>query len=603
MCGIAGWYSRRGIEVDRGVISAQCKAILRRGPDDEGILTDGDFGFGMRRLSIIDLAGGHQPMTTRDGAYSIVFNGEIYNYRALRAALESRGRQFRTNSDTEVILEGFAEWGDLVWPKLEGMFAVAIWDHGSRTLHLARDPLGIKPLFYSIQNGGLAFGSEMKTLFPVPGLSFTPDASAVDSYFGFGHVLAEGTIYQEIKKVEPGCWMSFGADAVIRIERYWRLEFHTNRTLSEEEWISGFRSQFLSTVERHLVSDVPLGAFLSGGIDSSAVVAAMAQVTTEPVQTFTIGFSDPRYDESRYAARIAEHLGCRHQCRVIEVESASTILPILASCFDEPFADSSAIPTWYVSRLAAERVKVALSGDGGDELFAGYTRHKSEKMIAYFKGLPRPIQALGGLVHCLPLLPFDRWNYSRQRLRKWYADARLPTTYSRFVSKNQISSVAFREAVYGAAFRDQLKAARDRAQEVDPMISAVSDDPIEQFLYADTVIRLPNTMLTKVDRTSMYHSLEVRVPFLSHVFVDWAATMPISLKLRGFTSKYIVRKVIEPWLPKGILNRPKQGFSIPLAKWFKGDLGRYAEQLWRESGLASTEYFERTSHRQLVQGA
>jgi asparagine synthase (glutamine-hydrolysing) len=579
MCGIAGWYARGGRPVDPATVRAMCASIRHRGPDDEGVSAQADFGFGMRRLAIVDLSGGHQPMESDDGRFVVTFNGEIFNYPALRRELELQGHRFRTNSDTESILRGFVSWGAGVWSRLEGMFAVALWDRCERTVHLARDPLGIKPLFYTLQNGGLAWGSELKALYPVPGLAFSPRAKSMDEYFAFGHVLGPHTIYDEVRKLEPGCSLTLAPHGGPRIERFWEFRYRPAPTASEEEWIDSFRSKFLDVVKRHLQSDVPLGAFLSGGVDSSAVVAAMTRVTDEPVRTFTIGFADNGFDEAPYARRIARHLGCRHTEQRVELENAATILPALARCYDEPFADPSAIPTWYVSRLAREQVTVALAGDGGDELFAGYGRHYNERLVQTF----RPLFTLAAAAARLPALPLPRWNYLRQRLAKVSADAMLPDTFQRFFSKYQLSPRSARARLYRPEFVAQL----DAGDELERLAAAyfprrVSSDPVEDLLYADTVVRLPDDMLTKVDRASMAHSLEVRVPFLAHTFVDFAATMPIALKLRGATGKYIVRRAVGPWLPPGILERPKQGFSVPLARWVKGDLGRYAEELWRD---------------------
>jgi len=581
MCGIAGWYARGGRSVPDGTIQAMCDRIIHRGPDDEGRLTDGDFGFGMRRLAIVDVAGGHQPMNSEDGRYVITFNGEIFNHPALRHELESLGHRYRTNSDTESILLGFRQWGPGVWGKLEGMFAVAIWDRTTRTLHLARDPLGIKPLHLTFQDGGLAWGSELKALVPVPGLRFSPDPAAMDQFFAFGHVLAPRTIYREVTKLEPGCALELGPEGGPRITRFWQFEYKPSPEATELEWIERFRDTFTACVKRHLQSDVPLGAFLSGGVDSSAVVAAMQRVMDEPVRTFTIGFADQAFDEAPFARRVAEHLKCRHTERRVELDDAATILPRLAAAYDEPFADPSAIPTWYVSRLAREQVIVAMSGDGGDELFAGYDRHRAERL----RQTRQPLFALAGALSKLPTLPNDRWNRFRQRLAKVSADAALPTTFQRFFSKYQLTPRSVRAALYRPEFTAQLAQGDELARlEAAYFPKRASRDPVEDLLYADTVVRLPDDMLTKVDRASMQHSLEVRVPFLSHVFTEFAATVPVGLKLKGTTGKYLVRKAVEPWLPPGILDRPKQGFAVPLARWVKGDLGHYAERVWRESG-------------------
>jgi asparagine synthase (glutamine-hydrolysing) len=579
MCGIAGWYARGGRPVEESLVRAMCDTIVHRGPDDQGLFTDGDFGFGMRRLSIVDVAGGHQPMVSEDRRYVLTYNGEIYNHPSLKSDLEKLGHRYRTHCDTESILRGFAQWGPDVWARLEGMFAVAIWDRRERRLHLARDPLGIKPLYVTLQNGGLAYASELKALVPVPGLRFTPDARAMDQYFAFGHVLAPNAIYSEVTKLEPGSALTIGPEGGPRTTRFWRFAYRETPPAQEKDWIERFRETFTACVRRHLQSDVPLGAFLSGGVDSSAVVAAMKRVMSEPVRTFTIGFADAAFDETPFARRVAAHLGCRHTERRVELEDAATLLPRLATAYDEPFADPSAIPTWYVSKIAREQVTVALSGDGGDELFAGYERHHAERLLA----TRRPLFALARAFSALPPLPLARWNYLRQRAAKISADARLPGTFPRFFSKYQLTPRPVRSALY----REEFKLKLEVGDELERLAAAyfptaVSRDPVENLLYADTVVRLPDDMLTKVDRASMQHSLEVRVPFLSHAFVEFAASVPIGLKLRGGTGKYIVRKAVEPWLPAGVLDRPKQGFAVPLARWVRGDLGRYAEQVWRD---------------------
>ena len=592
MCGICGWYAREGAQLDRRVIEAQCAEIVHRGPDDQGTLVDGDLGLGIRRLSIIDVAGGHQPMTSDDGSVSVVCNGEIVNFPSLRRELEQRGSRFRTSSDVEVILHGYLAWADEVWGRLEGMFAVALWDARDRTLRLVRDPLGIKPLYYATPGSGLAFASELKALYPIPSLQLTPRAASIDGYFAFGHVLAPNTIYEEVHKLAPASILTIGPNGPPRIEPYWRLSYRSAQDRSEKEWIDAFRDEFVGTVGRHLLSDVPLGAFLSGGVDSSAVVAAMQRASGEPVRTFTIAFDDPAFDESPYAASVAQHLGCVHTQRVVQLEEASTILPLLARCYDEPFADSSAIPTWYLSRLAREHVTVALSGDGGDELFAGYGRHLSERLVATYGRVP--VTQLSGLVKALPPLPRSpRWNAFRRRLIKLRDESLLPTTFQRFFAKDLRMSPELRSKLYTAEFASHLDGENSLERlEADLLPTRASSDPVEDLLYADAVVRLPDDMLTKVDRASMAHSLEVRVPFLSHVFVDWASTVPVGLKLKGRTGKWLVREAVGPWLPPGILDRPKQGFSIPLARWLRGDLGRYAEEVWRDSGVASAGFVD-----------
>ena len=585
MCGIAGWYRRASRPVAPAVIDAQCRTIFRRGPDDQGVLVDGDLGIGMRRLAVVDVEGGHQPMTSADGRYSVVFNGEISNHDELRRELATSGVRFRTRSDTEVLLEGFARWGIAVWPRLEGMFAVAVWDHHERILHLARDPLGIKPLYWTMHDGGLAFASEIKALVPVPGLSFVPDPLAIDQYVALGTVLAPGSIYLGIAKLEPGTRLELSNVGQPRLTRFWRLQPSLRSDLDEGGWIEECRSRLLATVKSHLVADVPLGAFLSGGLDSAAVVAAMTRLGASPVHAFTIGFADPRYDETAAAARVAAHLGCRHDIYRLEPLAAAEILPRLAQAFDEPFADDSAMPTWLVSRLAREQVTVALSGDGGDELFAGYRRHRAEAQLARLKRLPGAGLALQALAH-LPPLP----GRTAARFAKLASAAALDEPTERNLLKQYRAPEPVLRGLWGTSL-NVAEVAGYRRWAGELLGDAPRGDPLLAMLYADTTVWLPDDMLTKVDRASMAHSLEVRVPLLSHRFVDWAATVPTSLKLRGGVGKYLLRRAIEGWLPPGILDRPKQGFAVPVGEWLKGEFGDHALAVWNDSGVEVSSLF------------
>jgi asparagine synthase (glutamine-hydrolysing) len=368
--------------------------------------------------------------------------------------------------------------------------------------------------------------------------------------------------------------------------------------LSESEWIDSFREIWLATVKRHLLADVPVGSFLSGGIDSSAVTAAMARLSSQPVTAFTIGFPDRRYDETPYARSVAQHLGCEHVHEVVDLQRAVDILPQVQKCYDEPFADSSAISVWYLSRLAARRVKAVLAGDGGDEVFAGYRRHRTEAFVAQLSKVPRPLRQLGAAAAKLPPLPFRKWNYLRQRAERIWASSQLDDAFCRFFEKTEITTPDFREQIYLPQFLQQLEGRNSyevRRNEVFGNSGELaSQNPVEQFLFADTTVQLP-ALLTKVDRASMAHSLEVRVPFLSHKLVEWAATVPLEMKLRGATGKYLVRKAIEPWLPKDILNRPKQGFQAPLADWFVGGFGTFAREIWFDSGAAQAGYLSASS--------
>lgn len=594
MCGIAGWYRRGGRPVASEVIGAQCAAIRHRGPDDQGVLADGDFGFGMRRLSIIDVAGGHQPMHSADGRFSLVFNGEIYNHPDLRRELAGR-RAFATHCDTETILAAYECWGDAAWARLEGMFAIAVWDRRDRALTLVRDPLGIKPLYVAEQAGGLAFASELKGLFPVPDLRFDVHPHAVHDFFSFGHVRRPRSIYEAVRQLEPGVALTIGAEGPSREQRFWSARFAAAPPRSEAEWIEDFRAEWLETVRRHMLADVPLGVFLSGGVDSSAVAAAMARIADRPVKAFTIGFPSARFDETPYARQVAQHLGCEHVTRVVDMKAASDILPRLQRAYDEPFADPAAVPTWYVSELAAQHVKVVLGGDGGDEIFAGYRRHRNEQRMQRWAPLLRRSGGLSRALAAMPASSSPRLNYLRQRLQRFGETALLPSGYARFFSKTQITSPAMRARLYAPQFRDGYGGAgwpERLAGEYAALFGDSARDELEQFMMADLTLQLPSGILTKVDRASMAHSLEVRVPFLSHRVVDWAMAAPPELKLRRGKGKYVLRKAVEPWLPAGIFDRPKQGFQMPLAEWFSGDFGRYVEGLWRDGGARASGYLE-----------
>ncbi|WP_309612390.1 asparagine synthase (glutamine-hydrolyzing) [Sphingomonas sp.] len=594
MCGIAGWYRRGGRDVPERVVTAQCDAILHRGPDDSGVMIDGDIGFGMRRLSILDVAGGHQPMETADGRFAIVFNGEIYNHLDVRAPLAAAGYPFGTHSDTETILAAFAAWGNETWARLEGMFAVAVWDRKTRTLTLARDPLGIKPLYISEQDGGLSFASELKSLRLLPGHQFTVDDRAVHDFFSFGHVRRPRSIFREVRSLDPAHYLTIGPDGAATETRYWEPRFRPGEALSTDGWVEQMRAMLLSSTKRHMQSDVPVGAFLSGGIDSSAVLAAATRATDLPIKAFTIGYPGAKIDETDAARRIADHLGAEHIVMPMEIGDATKVLPQVLANFDEPFADMAAIPTWYASKLAAEHVKVVLCGEGGDELFAGYKRHRNAHLIERFRGLIGSGKVLGRLVDGIPALPGEQLNYLHQKGRRAAEFINLPDGYQQFFAATQISSRSLRRTLYSREFWERHEGEDSFAtleQEYFPP-GGTAKTALEQFLFADLTLNMPSAMLTRLDRASMAHSVEARVPLLSHKLVDWAMTVPIEQKLQGATGKLILRRAIAPWLPPDILKRPKQGFQIPHAKWLRGDFGDYARTLWHDSGAAAAGYLD-----------
>ena len=601
MCGIAGWFRRGGKPVPQGALAAACDRLRHRGPDDAGYFTDGDFGFGMRRLSIIDVEGGHQPIFSPDGRHAIVFNGEIYNHPELRRELES-GYAFQTDhSDTETILAAYLRWGDDAWTRLEGMYAVAIWDKLDKRLVLARDPIGIKPLFVTEQRGGLAFASEINALHALPEHRFELDGDGVDDFFCFGHTLPPRTIFKQVRPLEPGRVLRIGPKGQIEIRRFWQPQIQVRTGVSEQEWVEETRSRLLDSVGKHMLSDVPVGAFLSGGVDSSAVAAAMARTSSAPFKAFTVGFPGSPRDETAAAARIASHLGIEHVVLPMRPQTAADVLPAVQAAFDEPTAATSAVPLWYLSRTAAEHVKVVLCGEGGDEVFLGYNRQRWAQRMARWKPLIEAVGA-GGLVGALPELPWRKWNYGRQLARQFVDGARLGDGYERFFAAVFITTPPVRERIYARDFfarhepRDTI--AR-RAADYFPADERQPLGELEQFMLGDLSVHLPASLCQRLDRSTMAHSLEARVPFLSHRLVEWALTMPAGMKLRGSTGKYVLRKAVEPWLPEGALGRHKIGFQLPFSDWFMGGFSDFAREAWRSSGVAGLGFLDAKGVEQL----
>jgi asparagine synthase (glutamine-hydrolysing) len=573
------------------VIESQCARLIHRGPDDSGQLIDGDFGFGMRRLSIIDVAGGHQPFDSADGRYAIIANGEIVNHPELRRQI-GPSYSFSTGSDVETLLAAFIKWGEDAWLKAQGMYAAALWDRQTRTLLLVRDPLGIKPLFVTEQDGGLAFGSEIPALRDVPGYGFDVDERGVHDFFRFGHVLGPRTIFGQVKALPPGHWLRLGADGEARLQRYWSPKLRTLAGRSEAEWVEETRDRVLHTVKQHMISDVPIGAYLSGGIDSGAVAAAMTRAGAGAVTAFTAGFPNSAIDETAAASAVARHLGCNHIILPIEPATAADVLPAVQRAFDEPSAANSAIPLWYLSRAAAQQVKVVLCGEGGDELFLGYNRQRwGDRMRRWGPAIKRA----GGLgfLDRLPNLPARRINYLRDHALRFRDGALLDNGFERFFAAVTIMPPAIRARLYDRDFwlrtdADETLAALSDEYFPEPELRELPE--IDQFMLGDLMVHMPASLLQRLDRASMAHSLEARVPFLSHDFVDWALTVPTDLKLRGGIGKYVLRKAVEPWLPAETLKGRKLGFQMPLADWFVGGFSDFALDAWNSSGASSAGY-------------
>jgi asparagine synthase (glutamine-hydrolysing) len=591
MCGIAGFVDQGGSsnEERTAILTRMCRAIVHRGPDDEGLQVDGPVALGMRRLSIIDLSGGHQPMSGEDGTVSIVFNGEIYNYRELKRDLESRGHVFKTNSDTETIVHGYEEFSAQCVNHLRGMFCFAIWDEKAKTLFLARDRVGKKPLYYThTRHGSFVFGSELKSILEHPHVEREIDLEALDAYLTLGYVPDPLSIYRDIRKLPPGHTLSY-SQGRITLEQYWDFNYAPDTSRTEEAWAEELRPLLEDAVRARLISDVPLGAFLSGGIDSSTVVALMAKAMGQPVKTFSIGFREDSYNELKYARMTAEKYGTDHHEFFVTPEICD-VADELAWHLDEPFADPSSIPTFVVSKLARQHVTVALSGDGGDELFGGYDRYLVERDRKMFAQLPKvfrqkvmsplshrlPHGARGrNLLHNLALDPIDR-----------YLDS-----VSVFTSMN-------RGLLYSEEFKQKLEGLTSVAGRfLEYAANVTTGEDLDLLLYTDSKTYLPGDILTKVDRMSMAASLETRAPLLDQKLIEFVTRIPASMKIAGNETKHILKRAVKDLIPEEVMVRPKQGFGIPISKWINQELrGRIrdtlSDPLTRRRGYFNYSYIE-----------
>ena len=582
MCGITGLFDTSGKRaIDRDVLHRINESLHHRGPDQGDLYLETGIGLGHRRLSIIDLAAGRQPLFNEDGSVAIVFNGEIYNYRELMAELIGLGHVFRTRSDTEVIVHAWEQWGVDCLQRLRGMFAFGLWDRNQQSLFLARDHIGVKPLFYSLQpDGYFLFGSELKSIMTVPTVERKFDPTAIEDYFAFGYIPDPKTIYSQVKKLCPGHYLLIKVgDTKLTQIQYWDIPFAPTVLKSEADIERELIERLTESVKSQMVSEVPLGAFLSGGVDSSAVVALMAQNNPDPITTCSIAFDDPAYDESAFAQQVAQRYNTQHHTQTVRDDSHA-LTDLLANLHDEPFADSSAIPTYRVCQLAREKVTVALSGDGGDENFAGYRRYRYAMAEQQLRSkIPSVIRApvFGALGKLYPKL-----DWAPQFLRaKTTFEALSKDLVEGYFHGVSIMADRERQKLFSKAFRAELQgyAAIDVMRQ--HAVNAPVEDPLSLIQYLDFKTYLPGDILTKVDRASMAHSLEVRVPLLDHQFVEWVSGLPSSLKLNGSEGKYILKKSLKPYLSDDILYRSKKGFSVPLAAWFRGPL----KQLVRDTVL------------------
>lgn len=593
MCGIAGFITQeklRSNQESTALLEAMCRLIVHRGPDDQGTFVEGRAALGMRRLSIIDLIGGHQPMSGCDHNVTIVFNGEIYNYRELKKELEVLGHRFKTHSDTETVVHAYEEYGNKCVDRLRGMFAFAIWDARDEKLFVARDRVGEKPLYYSMTpRGSLVFGSELKCLLEHPEVDRKINPEALDAYFTFGYVADPLTIFQGIQKLAPGHHLTL-LDGRLTIEQYWDFPYEPIAVrCREEEYIEELRRLLDESVRLQLVADVPLGAFLSGGVDSSTIVGLMAQARSEPVKTFSIGFQEDSYDELKYARLVARHFGTDHH-ELIVTPNVCHLIDDLILQFDEPFADQSAIPTYLVSKLAREHVKVVLSGDGGDELFAGYTRYATDQRRAGFGHLPRVIRR--GL-----LKPLSRRLPHSARGRNYLYNVALDPM-ERYIDSISIITNLNKSALYTEGFLNTLRGGTSAtARYADFSARVQTGEGIDRLLYLDSKTYLPGDILTKVDRMSMAVSLEARVPLLDHKLVEFVNRMPSSFKMRGSEAKHIFKRAVHGLVPDEILNRPKQGFGVPISKWINDELrsrihDTFTEARTRQRGYVRADYVD-----------
>lgn len=601
MCGIAGvinYYEKR--EVPKQLIHNMISVIEHRGPDEIGIHLKGHIGLGIRRLRVIDVKTGHQPISNEDGTIWVAYNGEIYNYQDLRLELEKKQHTFKTNTDTEVLVHLYEEMGRNLVTRLNGMFAFAIWDSKRNTLLLARDRVGIKPLFYHIGRDHLSFGSELKSILQDPAVSREINFQALHDYLSYLYVPDPNTIFKGIKKLLPAHTLEY-ANGEVSIKKYWSIPYQPVEVSGEQvqpqritskvvqHYAAEVRERLQEAVRKQLISDVPLGAFLSGGIDSSAVVALMTKASTTQVNTFSIGFRNAGYyDERKHARKIAKLFHTNHY--EFEVEpNALEILPLLIKYFDEPFADSSAIPTYYLAKLARQHVTVCLSGTGGDEIFAGYRRYLLENLVQHYQKYPKFLQSLG--LSISKMLPVSRSSVVKEYF----------LLLKRFLACQETSPMT-RHIHMMTSFTEDAK--QELYAETFPRNAVVPSETIAQFyrktenlddltraLWADFHTYLPGDLLVKEDRMTMAVSLEGRVPFLDHELIEYVAGLPAALKVHNFTTKYILKEALRPLLPSNIIDRRKHGFAAPLDEWFKKELRTYATEVFQDPVTAQRGYF------------
>jgi asparagine synthase (glutamine-hydrolysing) len=598
MCGICGKYSPEGVSLED--VRSMAQVIAHRGPDDQGYYVNGRIGLGNRRLSIIDLKGGHQPIGNEDGTIQVAFNGEIYNYPTLREELQQKGHIFQTNSDTEVIVHLYEELGERCIERLQGMFAIAIWDAQQQKLLLARDHLGQKPLFYALEGDTFLFASEIKGILAASRTKPAIDYESLHHYLSLRFIPPPRTMLQHIKKLPPAHILVL-QEGAITILRYWDLSFREKRDLTEAEFMTELRERLSQTVASHLISDVPVGAFLSGGMDSSMVVAMMAQEENRPFQTFAIGVSEQDFDELPYARLVADYHHTTHVEKRVQSDLIQS-LPEMIWHLDEP-SDPIAACQYHAAALAAQHVKVVLGGDGGDELFAGFDRYIGVGYVDNYARIPGFIrqQLIGSILEWLP----EDFSYksSTQKVRWMQQLALLPTMAERYAE----ATLFFRfnhsqkQALYGPRLWEQVGHIHSANIIVEQFNNALADDPIDRMLYADYMTRLPEHSLMLTDRMTMAHGLELRSPFLDHELVSFMASFPSDLKIRNRELKYVLRKLGADYLPQEILERDKQGFMFPVAYWFRNELYPFLREYLLNGYFVQAGIFRRENVLQLLQ--
>ena len=601
MCGITGIFDTRGrSEIDRAVLTRMNESQHHRGPVEGGLHLEPGVGLGHRRLSIIDLVTGQQPLYNEDQSVCVVFNGEIYNFQELIPELQALGHVFHTRSDTEVIVHAWESWGEESVKRFRGMFAFALWDRNRETLFLARDRLGVKPLHYALlPDGTFLFGSELKSLMAHGGLRKEIDPPAVEEYFALGYVAEPRTIFKQARKLPPACTLVVRRGAPLGEPReYWDVRFSLDRKIDETEAFEELTERLNESIRLRLMSEVPLGAFLSGGVDSSAVVALMAGLSDDPVNTCSIAFSDPAYNEAEFAKIVADRYKTNHFVDVVESDDFD-LIDTLARLYDEPYADSSAIPTYRVCQLARKHVTVALSGDGGDESFGGYRRYKLHLMEESMRsalplGVRRPVFGLLGRLY-----PKADWAPRVFRAKTTFESIARTSVEAYFHSMSLIRN-PMRSQLYSDSFKSELGGYDAIDVFHRHAAKAGTDDPLGLIQYIDLHTYLVGDINTKVDRASMAHSLEVREPLMDHPLVEWLATLPSSLKMRRGEGKYLLKKAMEPYLPNDIMYRPKMGFAVPLARWFRGPLRQRVRDSLLKGQIAETGWFNQKTIEQIV---